>query len=204
LSSNRYYPKDFLNRLIEKPLSLFVILLALGLIFYAFYDRWQGNLFVARLDYVDSTTLIMVALLLLRAVVKLGDESDLQTVSIGLISALSFIFFFEMIYKLSFFIFPWHMPPGELREFVIQISVALVVIVGFAQGIFRFTLGSKIALGLFIAGWFFWMVVGFPQLGDGLIFYTPLIDIPFSWEMIYAMNRLTKFFLFMVYFLLYI
>lgn len=192
-----------MRRLAQKPLSLFVVLLALSMIFYALYDRWQGNIFVARLNYLDGTTLIMVALLLLRAVTRLTDESDLQTVSIGLISAISFVFAYEMIYKWSFFFFPWRMPPDELREFIIQISVSLVVLAGFAQGIFRITLGSKIALVIFALGWIFWLAVGFPQLLDGLNIYVPLIEIPFSWGMIYTFNRLTKVALFLFYILLY-
>lgn len=192
-----------MRRLAQKPLSLFVVLLALSMIFYALYDRWQGNIFVARLNYLDGTTLIMVALLLLRAVTRLTDESDLQTVSIGLISAISFVFAYEMIYKWSFFFFPWRMPPDELREFIIQISVSLVVLAGFAQGVFRITLGSKIALAIFALGWMIWLAVGFPQLLDRLTIYVPLIEIPFSWGMIYTFNRLTKVALFLFYILLY-
>jgi hypothetical protein len=192
-----------MRRLAQKPLSLLVAFLGLFMIIYALYGRWGGNIYVARLNYIDGTTLIMVALLLLRAVIKLNDDSDLQTVSIGLISAVSFVFAYEMIYKWSFFFFPWRMPPEELREFIIQISVSLVVIAGFSQGIFHLRVGSKIALVIFAVGWLIWLAVGFPQLVDGKIFYVPLVEIPFSGGMIYALNRLTKIALFLFYFLLY-
>ena len=192
-----------MRRLAQKPLSLLVAFLALFMIIYALYGRWGGNIYVARLNYIDGTTLIMVALLLLRAVIKLNDDSDMQTVSIGLISAVSFVFAYEMIYKWSFFFFPWRMPPEELREFIIQISVSLVVIAGFAQGIFHLRVGSKIALVIFAVGWLIWLAVGFPQLLDGLNFYVPIVKIPFSWGMIYTLNRITKVALFMFYFLIY-
>ena len=181
-----------------------VVLLSLGLIAYAVYGWLQGDIYVVRLNYVDSSTLVMVGLLLLRAVTKLDVQSDLQTVSIGLVSAISFIFAYEALYKLSFYFLPWHMPPEELRAFILQVAVSLVALAGFAQGIFRFTRGSKIALAAFIGLWVVWLAVGFPQLRDGLNVYLPLIGVPSSWGMIYALNRLTKLALFLFYFLLYV
>ena len=199
----RYISKDFMRRLVSKPFSLIMFLLSLGMIAFAVYGWLHGDIYVARLNYVDSSTLVFVGLLLLRAITKLEKQSDLQTVSIGLVSVISFIFAYEALYKLSFYFFPWRMSPEELRAFIIQVAVSLVVLAGFAQGIFRFTRGSKIALAAFIVLWVIWLAVGFPQLWDGLNVYSPLIGVPSSWGMIYALNRLTKVALFLFYYLLY-
>ena len=94
-------------------------------------------------------------------------------------------------------------PPEELRAFIIQGAVSLVALTGFAQGIFRFTRWSKIALAAFIGLWLLWLVVGFPQLWDGMKIHAPLIDVPFSWGATYALNRLTKIALFLFFFFLY-
>jgi hypothetical protein len=178
-------------------------LLAFGSIFYSVYQRAIGNIYVERLNYVDVTTLILVALLLLRAVTKLDDKSDLQTFSIALIGVLSFVFSFEAIYKWSFYFYPWRMPPEELREFVIQVAIGLVILAGFAEGNFRVNRGSKFAAIAFVVSWIFWLLVGFPQLWDGKNIYPAILNIPFTWGMIYGLNRVTKIALFLVYYFIY-
>jgi hypothetical protein len=193
----------FLQHLVSKPLSLFLALMGMGLVAFAIYERWLGNVYITRLNYVDSTTLILIGLLLLRAVTKLDNKNDLETASMGIISVVSFIFAYEMVYKWSFYFYPWRMPPGELREFILQIWVSMVVMAGFAAGILRFSLGSKIALLIFLVGWVIWLSLGFPQLSDGNSFYVPLVNIQLSWGGIYAINRLTKVALFFFYFLLF-
>ena len=145
----------------------------------------------------------MIGILFIRGITKLKKATDLQTISICLTCALSFIFSYEAIYKLSFFFLPWKMPPEELREFVIQIGIALIGITGFAFGKFRFTRFSMIFTVLFALGWIFWLLVGFPQLSDGQNFYIPLVPISLSWQMIYILNRGTKVAWFFVYLFMY-
>lgn len=197
------YSKEFLGRLRRKPFSLTTTLLALGIIIYSLYHILIGNIYLSELNYVDGTTLIMVGILMLRAVKRLENDSDSQTVSIALISILSFLFTYEAIYKWSFYFFPWRMPPEELREFIIQVGIGLVVLAGFAYGKFEINITSKIFLTVFVAGWIFWLLIGFPQLWNGETFYSPIWNIPFTWGMIYYLNRLTKISLFFVYSFIY-
>ena len=200
---NKYFSTEFLGRLGRKPLSVATTLLALGTILYAVYQRAFGNIYIERLNYVEGTTLIMVGILLLRAVRKLKDNSDLQTVSTALIGALSFIFVYEAIYKWSFFFYPWRMPAEDLREFVIQVAIGLVVLAGFAEGKFRLNRASKIAAIAFVIGWIIWLLVGFPQFWDGKNIHTAILNIPFTKDMIYSLNRATKVSLFLVYYFIY-
>ena len=167
------------------------------------YQRAFGNIYIESLNYVEGTTLIMVGILLLRAVMKLKNDSDLQTVSMALIGALSFLFTFEAIYKWSFFFYPWQMPAEDIREFVLQVAIGLVGIAGFAAGKFRFNRASKIALIAFVIGWIFWLLIGFPQVWDGKNIHTAVLNIPFTKDMIYSLNRVTKMSLFLVYYFIY-
>ncbi|MCJ7626467.1 MAG: hypothetical protein MUO76_23490 [Anaerolineaceae bacterium] len=203
MSSYKYFSKEFISRLTRKPLSLATTILALGAILYSVYLRAIGNIYIERLNYVDVTTLILVAILLLRAVTKLADRSDLQTFSIALISVLSFIFSYEAIYKWSFYFLPWRMPPEELREFVIQVAISLVILAGFAEGKYRFSRASKITAIAFVLFWTFWLLVGFPQLWDDKNIYPAILNIPFTHGMIYTLNRVTKIMLFLGYYFLY-
>jgi hypothetical protein len=145
----------------------------------------------------------MIGALLLRGIIKRRMDSDLQAVSIALIGALSFVFSFEALYKLSFHIFPWIMPPEELREFTIQVGIALTVLVGFAFGKFVFSKPSKIFLTVFVAEWAFWLLIGFPQLFTEQLFYPVIINIHLAWGMVYLLARVVKFTLFLVYFYFY-
>jgi hypothetical protein len=186
----------------KKPLTLLTALTSLGAILYAIFQIVREGVYINSLNYVDGTTLIMLALLMLRGVQKLRNESDLQTVSLGIIASVSFVFCFEAIYKLSFFGIPWRMPPADLREFIIQVGVTLVALAGFAQGKFRFTRGSKIALAIFAILWAFWLSLGFPQLWDNQPQFDALINLPLTASMVYYLNRAAKVALFFVYFFL--
>jgi hypothetical protein len=192
-----------LDRIKRRPLSIFTAILATALIVVPLYERILGNVFLEPLNFIDATTLMMVGLLLLRGVVKLRSSTDLQAVAIALIGALSFVFTFEAIFKLAFFTFPWRMPPPELREFVIQVGIALTALAGFAFGKFRLSAPSWICVGLFALGWIVWLLIGFPQLNTGEVFFTPVLNIHFSWDMIYALNRATKFALCLVFYFFY-
>jgi hypothetical protein len=203
LSDLRSSSRRFVRGLVKKPLSLTITLVALGLLSLTLIELGRGSLYVARLNYVDVTTLAMVALLLLRAVTRLPSKSDLETVSIALVSSLSFVFGYEAIYKWSFYFLPWRMSASELREFVLQIAIASVVLTGFAQKVFKLGRCSLVLLGLFATSWFFWLAIGFPQLWDGLNFYDAVLELPMTWGMIYALNRFTKLLWFMFHFCLY-
>jgi hypothetical protein len=203
LTTQKIITREFIRGLAHKPFSLIATLVALSFFGLALFELGSGNLYNAQLNYVDVTTLAMIAFLLLRAVTKLRYASDLETVSIALVSSLSFLFSYEAIYKLSFFLLPWKMPPLELREFFLQVGVGMILLVGFAQGVFKLRGASQIMLGLFIAAWLFWLAVGFPQLWDSANFYGAILDIKLTRDMIYGLNRLTKIIWFLFYFCLY-
>jgi hypothetical protein len=192
-----------LSRLIRKPLSSLTAVLAAILIAVPLYQRSVGNIYLEPLNYVDGTTLIMVGILLLRGIASRRLDTDLQVVSIALIGALSFVFSYEALFKLSFYAFPWRMSPPELREFVIQVGIALTALVGFAFDKFKLSTPSRIFAGIFVIGWIIWLLVGFPQLDSGKDFYLPIVSIPFTWDMIYALNRATKIALCLVYYFFY-
>ena len=194
---------EFLNRLVKKPLSTLAALVALFTIVYPIYQWGTGSIYVEQLNYIDSTTLIMVGLLFLRGIKKLDQEQDLGTFSTTLLNVISFLFCYEAIYKLSFYIFPWKMPPEELREFTIQVGITLVVLAGFAYKKFKLSKTSIIFLSAFVLGWITWLSIGFPQLLDLQPYYKPLVEIPLTWQTIYIINRATKFALFLAYFFLY-
>ena len=203
LTVERHRPSDFVGRLSHKPISLLAAVVAVGTILFSLYHRAIGNIYIERLHYVDGTTLIMVGVLVLRAVTKLDRENDLETACMALIGALSFLFAYEAVYKWSFYFFPWQMPPEELREFLLQVAISLVALSGFSHGTFGISGASAIAACLFVAGWAFWLMVGFPQLWDGQSVYPGIIQIPFTPGMIYSLNRATKAALCLVYWFLY-
>jgi hypothetical protein len=203
LSYQGLFSREFIRGLAQKPISLLTTVVALGLLSLALFELGSGSLYVARLNFVDATTLAMVALLLLRAVTKLRSESDLETVSIALASSLSFLFSYEAIFKWSFYLLPWRMPAPELREFLLLVGVGLIILTGFSHQVFKLGRASRILLGLFIAAWLFWLAVGFPQLWDGVNFHDAALDLPLTGNVLYALNRATKFIWFMFYFCLY-
>jgi len=173
------------------------------MIIYSLYKRIAGTLYLEQLNYLDITTITMVGVLLLRGVVRLRHDSDGQAASIALIGALSFVFCFEALYKLSFFVFPWRMPPPELREFIIQVGIALTALAGFAFRKFRFSPASLVFVVIFVLCWVIWLVLGFPQLGNGKDIYPPHVNISLTLPMIYVLNRITKIALCLVYYCLY-
>ena len=199
-----FFSRYFIRGLVHKPISLLAALAALGLLGLVVYELSAGNIYFDRLDYIDVTTLAMVALLLLRAVTKLHAASDQETISIALVSSLSFLFSYEAIYKWSFFLLPWKMPPAELRDFLLQAGVGLILLTGFAQGIFKLRRASLMILAIFTAAWLFWLAAGFPQLWDGKIVHDAVIDFPMTRNMIYGLNRATKLIWFMFFFWLYV
>jgi len=190
-------------KILRRPLSTLSGAFAALLILVPLYQRMIGNVYLEELNYVDGTTLIMVGILLLRGIVSRHHDTDLQAFSIALIGALSFVFTFEAIYKLSFYVFPWRMPPAELREFVIQVGIALTVLTGFAFVKFRMTKFSWIFTVIFAAGWAIWLLVGFPQLNNGENFYQPIVDFELTRDMIYVLNRALKIVLFLVFYSFY-
>ena len=78
--------QSFVRGLAKKPISLIITLVALGLLSLTLVELGRGSLYAARLNYVDVTTLAMVALLLFRAVTRLHSATDLETASIALVS----------------------------------------------------------------------------------------------------------------------
>lgn len=192
------------NFLIQKPLSLLAVLLAGIMIIVPLYQRIIGIVYLEQLNWVDGTTIIMVGILLVRGIVlRWESDTDLQAVSIALIGALSFVFTYEVLYKISFYTFPWRMPGAELREFVIQVGIALTALVGFAFGKFSMSKLSKVFTSVFIASWIIWLLVGFPQLESGKNFYPVIINVPMTLDMIYLLGRATKIALCLVYIFLY-
>ena len=188
----------------KKPLTILTVIGAGLMIVYSVYKRITGSLYLDQLNYIDYTTLIMIGVLLLRGLVRLRHNSDSQATSIALIGALSFVFTFEALFKLSFFTFPWRMPPAELREFIIQVGIALTALAGFAFGKFRFSPTSRVFAIIFALGWATWLVIGFPQLVNGKDFYAPLVNLSLTWPMIYVLNRIIKIALCLVFYFLYV
>ena len=179
--------------LTQRPLSLLTALVGTGLILFPLYQRFQGTVYIEPLNYIDGTTLMMIGVLFWRGITSGRGDSDLQAVSLALVAALSFVFGFEALFKLSFYLVSWWMPPAELREFVIQVGITLTASAGFAFGRFTFSRRSWLCLGLFALCWVVWLGVGFPQLPDGgKNFYPALVNIQLSWDQTYTLNRVAK------------
>jgi hypothetical protein len=191
------------SRFIQRPLSLLTGIMAIGVILYGLYARISGQMYLEGLNWIDTMTPVMISILLLRAVISLRDSTDLQAVSLALIGALSFIFIYEAIYKLSFYAPPHDMPSEELREFLIQTGIALTALAGFAFGKFRLTAPSIVFLAIFVLSWIFWLLVGFPQVDNVQNYYSPVIDLNLDWNWIYVINRGTKVAMFFAYFFFY-
>jgi hypothetical protein len=191
------------SQIVRRPLSALSMVLAVAMILVPFYQRVLGKVYLESLNYVDGSTLVMVGLLILRGVLSQRRDTDLQAISIALVGALSFLFAFEALYKLSFYILPWRMPPEELREFIIQVGITLSALVGFAFGKYRLSRLSYFLVIVFALGWAFWLSVGYPQLYDGENVYPVVLDIQLTWDMIYALNRALKVVLFLIFFTFY-
>jgi hypothetical protein len=187
----------------QKPLSVLAALAALLVILLPLRQIINGNNYYQPLNNIDGTTLIMIGVLLLRGISAGWRDSDLQAVSIALIGALSFVFTFEAIYKWSFYLLPWKIPPEELRELVIQLGISATVLAGFAFGKFKWNRFSLITAGVFAAGWIFWLLVGYPQIFSDRTMFQAVMNITLSHDVIYALNRFEKFALFLVFFSFY-
>ena len=190
--------------MLKRPLSLIAATLAILLIIYEVIQIASGHLYQKALDQMDGTTLIELGLLTLLGVFTLRRQTDLQAVSFTLVAGLSFIFIYEAIYKWSFFLAPFRMamPPPELREFVIQSGIAATILTGFANGFFTLKRWTFVWLVLFVLLYAFWLLVGFPQI-TGESFFPPVIHINFTHEMTYALNRSTKFLMYLAYLTLF-
>jgi len=178
-------------------------ILAVGVILYSLYQRISGQMYLEGLNWIDTMTPVMISVLLLRGVFSLRDSTDLQAVSVSLIGALSFIFIYEAIYKISFYAPPKAIPPEELRDFLIQSGIALTALAGFAFGKFRLSARSLIFLAIFVLGWIFWLLVGFPQVDNPQNYYPAVIDLQLDWNWIYVINRGTKVAMFFAYYFFY-
>ncbi len=198
LTGGRYTYREILKR----PLSLIAAIFALLLIIYELTQIVGGHLYQKSLDKMDATTLVELGILTLLGVFTLREQTDLQAVSFTLVAGLSFIFLYEAIYKWSFYLVPFRahvdMPPQDLREFIIYVGIAATVLTGFATHLFRLTKWTFLFLGIFVALYAFWILVGFPQITNQN-FYPQIIHINFTWNMIYAVNRGTKFFMYLAY-----
>jgi hypothetical protein len=200
MNNEQHLSPFFPSLVIRRPFSFVTGVAASLVIVAALALRLAGNMYLEQLNWIDTFTPVMIGILLLRALFSLREDTDLQAVSMALIGALSFIFIYEAIYKLSFWTFPWRMPPAELRDFTIQTGTALTALAGFAFGKFKLTRVSLIFLGFFVLLYVFWLLVGFPQVDNGQNVYSAVIKIPFTWNMIYAVNRGTKVLMFLAYF----
>ena len=197
-------PMSDLRWLVKRPLSLTAAILAVLLMIYEVIQIASGNLYQSALNDMDGTTLVELGVLTLWGVFALRDQSDLQAVSFTLVAGLSFIFIYEAIYKWSFFLAPFRMamPPTEFREFVIQLGTAATILTGFAVGFFTFKKWTFVWLGLFVILYSFWLLVGFPQI-TGESFLPPVIQVEFTHEMTYLINRSIKFLMYLAYLTLF-
>ena len=187
---------------IRRPLSFAVAALCGSIILVALILRIEGHMLIGQLNDMDTFTPVMISILLLRGVYAMRKDTDLQAVSIALIGAVSFIFIYEAIYKLSFYI-TRPMPGAELRDFLIQVGIALTALAGFAFGKFHFSRWSAIFAVAFVVLYAFWMLVGYPQVNTSANVYWTVIPVKFSWDMIYAVNRGTKVLMFFTYLFFY-
>lgn len=194
--------QDNLQIILRRPVSLIAAILASLLIAYEVFQIATGHVYQKALDKMDGTTLVELGVLALVGVFTLRDKTDLQAVSFTLVAGLSFIFIYEAIYKWSFYLVPFRqhiqMPPEELREFVIYASIAATILTGFSMHFFTLKKWTFIFLGLFAVLYVFWMFVGFPQITNEM-FYPQRIPVTFTHEMTYAVNRGTKFLMYLAY-----
>lgn len=182
----------------RRPLSLIAGISAVILILYQVIQIAGGHLY--RVALVDGTTMIELGILVLLGIFTLRDRTDLQAISSTWVAGLSFVFIYEAIYKWSFYLAPFRvpMPAIELREFIIQVGIAATILTGFANGSFHFRKWTFLWLGIFIALWIFWLLIGFPQI-SGEMYYPQVIDIDLTYDINYILNRTTKLAMFLAY-----
>ncbi len=190
---------------IRRPLSFIVAAGSVVIIIVALiYRLVEGNMLIAALDNLDTFTPVMLSILMLRGLWAMRRDTDLQAVSMALIAALSFIFIYEAIYKISFYVPPFYKMPGsELREFLIQCGIALTAVVGFAYGKFHFSKWSRVFAVAFVLLYAFWMLAGFPQVNTSADVYWKLIPVNWTWNLMYLVNRGTKVMMFFTYLFFY-
>jgi hypothetical protein len=186
-----------------RPLSLATAALCLATIAFALSQRLAGNMYLEQLHNIDAFTPVMISALMLRGLWALRQDTDLQAVSISLITALSFVFVYEAVYKILFYLPPKTISSEELREFLIHSGTGLTVLAGFAFGKLRLSRVSLLLLGAFALLYTFWLLSGFPQIDHVDSYYPAVIPVPFTWNTIYAVNRSTKVILFLAYFSLH-
>jgi hypothetical protein len=176
------------------------------LIVYEVIQIARGELYQEALNFMDGTTLIELGILTILGVYTFRDRADLHAVSFTLVSGLSFIFIYEAIYKWSFYLAPFPfgkpMPPTEVREFIIQSGIALTVLTGFAIRDFTFKKWTLIWLGIFVALWIFWLLIGYPQI-TGEVIFSRVMPVDLSHDMNYVLNRSTKLMVYLAYLTLF-
>lgn len=197
-----WYQEGVINvrAFLKRPLSLIAASCAVLLIVYEGIQIATGHLYQKALDKMDGTTLVELGILTLLGIYTLRDQTDFQAVSFTLVAGLSFIFIYEAIYKWSFYLAPFklHMPPMEFREFVIQVGIAATILTGFADGFFTLKKWTFLWLGLFIALYVFWLLIGFPQI-TGEVIFPKTIPLDFTRDMTYVLNRSTKLMMYLAY-----
>jgi hypothetical protein len=199
----RRLPMSFLSIVFQRPLSSLSVLLAGAMMLLGLVCRVTGNIYIDELNGIDASTLVMIGILLIRGIVARRHDTDLQAVSIALIGALSFIFAYEALYKISFYLPPKAISPDEVREFIIQVGIGLTVLAGFAHGKFRLSGPSLVLVGIFVAAWIFWLLAGFPQVDDLKTYYPATIHVPFTWNTLYLLSRGTKVVAFLAFYFFY-
>jgi hypothetical protein len=193
---------NFPSLVVRRPLSFAAGAGASIIILAALVFRIEGHMLIGALDNMDTFTPVMISILILRGLIAMRHDTDLQAVSMSMIAALSFIFIYEAIYKVSFYI-TRPMPPAELREFLIQCGIALTAVSGFAFGKFHFSRWSRVFAIAFVALYAFWMLVGYPQVQLGGNVYWVVIPVHLSWDQTYLVNRGTKVLMFLTYLFFY-
>ena len=193
---------NFPSLVVRRPLSFAVAAGAVLVILVAVRFRLAGHMLIPALENMDAFTPVMISILVLRGLYAMRRDTDLQAVSMSLIAALSFIFIYEAIYKISFYVVK-PMPPAELREFLIQCGIALTAVSGFAFGKYHFSKWSRIFAAAFVLLYAFWMLSGYPQVDTSANVYWVIIPARYTWDMIYVVNRGTKVLMFLTYLFFY-
>ena len=193
---------SFPSLVVRRPLSFAAGAAAVMIILAALVFRFEGHMLIGALDNLDTFTPVMISILILRGLYTMRHDTDLQAVSVALIGAVSFIFIYEAVYKVSFYI-GRRMPPAELREFLIQCGIAATAASGFAFGKFHFSKSSRIFAAAFVVLYAFWMLGGFPQVNTNANVYWVIIPVHWTWDMIYVVNRGTKVLIFFTYLFFY-
>ncbi len=202
MNSEQRLTWNFPSLVVRRPLSFLAGAAAVLVILAAVVFRIEGHMLIGALDNMDTFTPVMISILILRGLYAMRHDTDLQAVSMAMIAALSFIFIYEAIYKVSFYI-TRPMPPAELREFIIQCGIALTAVSGFAFGKFHFSRWSRIFAVAFVVLYAFWMLAGYPQVQLGGNTYWAIIPVHLSWDMAYVVNRGTKALMFLTYLFFY-